>query len=212
MEQDDEEHEMVVVTHGLAKAAELLAKKYHWIITNVPYLARGKQNETLRDFCEKNYKAAKKDLATVFLHRCLEFCVKGATCSVVLPQNWLFLTTYQNGESAAGDRLSAAQGLQKKLELILEGETLYDIFVRWNPIEAQPVGWNPDLNDGIRLNIRPFMEANIFRKKPKIKWGKDRGKNPPGSFWGEERINDRHLTLDEKIQAQKVEAASSRLR
>lgn len=110
---------------------------------------------------------------------------------------------HQNGESAAGDRLSAAQGLQKKLQLILEGETPYDIFVRWKPIEAQPVGWNPDLNDGVRLNIRPFMKANIFRKKPKIKWGKDRGKNPPGSPWGEERINDRHLTLDEKMQAQK---------
>ncbi|MBE9582260.1 MAG: N-6 DNA methylase, partial [Proteobacteria bacterium] len=110
---------------------------------------------------------------------------------------------HQNGESAAGDRLAAAQGLQKKLQLILEGETPYDIFVRWKPIEAQPVGWNPDLNDGVRLNIRPFMEANIFRKKPKIKWGKDRGKNPPGSPWGEERINDRHLTLDEKMQAQK---------
>jgi hypothetical protein len=110
---------------------------------------------------------------------------------------------HQNGESAAGDRLSAAQCLQKKLQLILEGETPYDIFVRWKPIEAQPVGWNPDLNDGVRLNIRPFMEANIFRKKPKIKWGKDRGKNPPGSPWGEERINDRHLTLDEKMQAQK---------
>lgn len=110
---------------------------------------------------------------------------------------------HQNGESAAGDRLAAAQGLQKKLQLILEGETPYDIFVRWKPLEAQPVGWNPDLNDGVRLNIRPFMEANIFRKKPKIKWGKDRGKNPPGSPWGEERINDRHLTLDEKMQAQK---------
>ncbi|MEA1867908.1 MAG: N-6 DNA methylase [Thermodesulfobacteriota bacterium] len=110
---------------------------------------------------------------------------------------------HQNGESAAGDRLAAAQGLQKKLQLILEGETPYDIFVRWKPIEVQPVGWNPDLNDGVRLNIRPFMETNIFRKKPKIKWGKDRGKNPPGSPWGEERINDRHLTLDEKMQVQK---------
>jgi len=110
---------------------------------------------------------------------------------------------HQNGESAAGDRLAAAQCLQKKLQLILEGETPYDIFVRWKPIEAQSVGWNPDLNDGVRLNIRPFMEANIFRKKPKIKWGKDRGKNPPGSPWGEERINDRHLTLDEKMRAQK---------
>jgi len=51
-------------------------------------------------------------------------------------------------------------------------------------------------------NGRPFMEADVLRKRPNIKWGKDRGKNPPGSLWGEERDNDRHLTLVEKRAAQ----------
>jgi len=78
----------------------------------------------------------------------------------------------------------------------------YDVHVRWKPLEQQPIGWHPDLNDGVRLNIRPFMEADVFRKRPNIKWGKDRGKNPPGSPWGEERDNDRHLTLAEKRKAQ----------
>jgi len=66
----------------------------HWIITNVPYLARGKQSETLRDFCATHYKEAKNDLATVFLDRCLELCVGEGTAGIVLPQNWLFLTSY----------------------------------------------------------------------------------------------------------------------
>jgi hypothetical protein len=81
----------------------------------------------------------------------------------------------------------------------------YDIFVRWKPLEQQPIGWHPDLNDGVRLNIRPFMEADVLRKRPNIKWGKDRGKNPSGSPWGEERDNDRHLTLAEKRAARKAE-------
>ena len=109
-ERTDEQHEAGVAAHGLAEAARLLAGKYHWVITNVPYLTRGKQDERLRDFCEKNYPAAKNDLATVFLDRCLELCVEepssllnqaagsrfyfGAV-SVVLPQNWLFLTSYK---------------------------------------------------------------------------------------------------------------------
>jgi hypothetical protein len=79
----------------LAKAAELLAGQYTWVITNVPYLARGKQSDTLKEFCEEYYPEGKNDLATVFLDRCLEFCVKGGTSSIVLPQNWLFLTTYR---------------------------------------------------------------------------------------------------------------------
>lgn len=94
-EQTDEQHEIGVVAQGLSKAATLLAGQYQWVITNVPYLARGKQDERLRDFCEKHYPAGKNDLATVFLARCLELCVEGGTASIVLPQNWLFLTTYK---------------------------------------------------------------------------------------------------------------------
>ncbi|QEP43017.1 SAM-dependent DNA methyltransferase [Ectothiorhodospiraceae bacterium BW-2] len=90
-----EQQEVAVVAQGLAKAATLLAGRYQWVITNVPYLARGKQNERLRDFCEKHYSEAKNDLATVFLDRCLELCVESGTSSIVLPQNWLFLTSYK---------------------------------------------------------------------------------------------------------------------
>lgn len=104
----------------------------------------------------------------------------------------------KSGESGADGLLSAALKLKESLELILEGEKPYDIFVRWKTLAEQPIGWDPDLNDGVRLNIRPFMEANILRKKPNIKWGIDRGKNPPGAPWGEERDNDLHLSLEEK--------------
>ncbi|HQK24332.1 MAG TPA: N-6 DNA methylase [Synergistaceae bacterium] len=92
---DEEPHEAGVVAHGLAKALQLLLGRYHWVTTNVPYLARGKQGDALRTYCERRYPEAKNDLATVFLDRCLEFCVAGGTAAIVLPQNWLFLTTYR---------------------------------------------------------------------------------------------------------------------
>ena len=91
----DEQTERAVAAQGMARAAELLAGRYHWVITNVPYLGRGKQGERLRAFCEQRYPAAKNDLATVFLERCLELCAEGGTASLVLPQNWLFLTSYR---------------------------------------------------------------------------------------------------------------------
>jgi hypothetical protein len=105
------------------------------------------------------------------------------------------------GESGAEGLLSAAQKLKENLEVILHGEAPYDIFVRWKPLEQQPIGWEPDLNDGVRLNIRPFVEAGVLRSKFNVKWGVDRGKNPPGSPWGEIRDNDRHLSLEEKRAA-----------
>ena len=113
------------------------------------------------------------------------------------------------GKSGAGDKLAKAKALQGRLAAILEGEAPLDIFVRWKPIEQQPIGWSPDLDDGVRLNIRPFLTvadvgakgAGVLRWKPNIKWGVDRGKNPPGSPWGEDRDNDRHLSLAEKRAA-----------
>lgn len=102
------------------------------------------------------------------------------------------------GDSGADGLWDAANKLQEKLILILNGEAPYDIFVRWKPLSEQPIGWEPNLNDGVRLNIRPFVEAGVLRSKFNIKWGIDRGKNPAISHWGEIRNNDKHLSLEEK--------------
>lgn len=130
----------------------------------------------------------------------------------------------------AAERLGAAQALQAELVKILEGEAPYDIFVRWKPLKAQAIGWHPDLNDGVRLNIRPFLTAKdlgkrgagILRSKPNIKWDKDRGTEPQRAkadypwFWCDadpgtdptggkapvgNRWNDVHLTLAYKKSA-----------
>jgi hypothetical protein len=113
------------------------------------------------------------------------------------------------GIDGAALRLASAQALKKKLEAILEGEAPCDIFVRWKSLAEQPIGWNPDLNDGVRMNIRPFMTAEVLRhnKPPKlnIKWEKDRGKDVASAPWFKifhgDRINDHHLTLNDKMTA-----------
>jgi hypothetical protein len=143
--------------------------------------------------------------------------------------NWI----QQQAEDAKADkpgaaaRLGAARDLQTKLAAILEGEAPVDIFVRWKPLHDQAQGWHPDLNDGIRQNIRPFLLADdvgkrgagLFRTVPLALKDKDRGNEPTRSkeeypwFWCEEepgtdpvggkdfvgtRWNNVHLTLDKK--------------
>jgi len=138
--------------------------------------------------------------------------------------DWIKTQEYgvKEGIDGATLRLQAAQTLKTHLENILEGEKPYDIFVRWKSLEEQSIGWNPDINDGVRMNIRPFMsapdvgkkDAGILRFKPNIKWSKDRGKDIASAPWyklgleyGESegsRINDHHLTLAEKQAAKDV--------
>lgn len=135
----------------------------------------------------------------------------------------------RQGKEGAEDRLAAAQQLQSQLKAILIGEPPYDIFVRWKPIIQQPIGWEPDLNDGIRINIRPFMAhdlpngrkgAGILRYKPTIHWKKDRGKEARCAeqdypwFWNDgtftaNRVNDLHLTRSHKESARRQEAQSA---
>jgi hypothetical protein len=112
------------------------------------------------------------------------------------------------GKEAADARLTAARHLKTELEKILQGENPYDIFVRWKPLHQQPIGWEPDINDGVRLNIRPWLQTSlapvtkpkkgacILRATPKINYGKDRGKEPHRAkedfpwFWSWDQRSD----------------------
>jgi hypothetical protein len=94
----------------------------------------------------------------------------------------------RTGKEGADARLVTALHLKTELEKILSGEKPYDLFVRWKPIDEQPIGWVPDINDGVRLNIRPWLLAKpyqagrrdgcILRVTPRVNFGKDRGKEP----------------------------------
>ena len=125
------------------------------------------------------------------------------------------------GEAGSDGRLAAALELQNRLTAIIEGEPPFDLFVRWKALSEQALGWNPDLNDGVRLNIRPFLAddipggkkgAGILRSKPNVHWRKDRGREPLRDeidfpwFWADgrftgERVNDRHFSIAEKRTA-----------
>ncbi len=131
--------------------------------------------------------------ALVSYHKLAEGAGRGRRLLESLTYSYLgdWISRQQDGvqrdEAGADDRLAAAKELEKRLAAIIEGEPPYDIFVRWKPLHEQPIGWEPDINDGVRLNIRPFMAddirggrkgAGILRAKPNVHWRKDRGKEP----------------------------------
>ena len=128
-----------------------------------------------------------------------------------------------SGVEGADGRLAAAEHLQNELKNILEGECNkdkthgYDVFVRWKSLRTQPIGWDPDLSDGVRMNIRPWItearlyratKPSILRVTPNIKYRKDRGKEPkrdtkdfPWLDGTGDRNNDIHLRLSDKRHA-----------
>jgi hypothetical protein len=70
------------------------------------------------------------------------------------------------------------------------------------------MGWEPDLDDGVRQNIRPFIMAEVLAHDlSKILKDKDRGNDVTSAPWysvfNGERRNDHHTSLAEKRAARK---------
>ena len=134
----------------------------------------------------------------------------------------------QQGKNGAEARLVAALELERRLVAILAGEPPFDIFVRWKSIDEQAIGWEPDIVDGVRLNIRPLMAddvpggrrgAGILRSKPRLHWKDDRGREPSRDqvrfpwFWKDGdfvgvRVNSVNLTNAKKQGARSAEWGS----
>ena len=145
--------ERAVAAAGMARAAEILRGRYTLVVTNVPFLARGKQGRGLRSFAETNHGDAKGDLATVFVSRIFGWLGEGGTQAVVSPQNWLFLKTYR-----------------KLRERLLKGRT-WNLTVRLGTKAFDTPMW--DFN--VMLNVlsagRPEQDCEMAAVDVSSPWG-----------------------------------------
>ncbi len=68
-------------------------------------------------------------------------------------------------------KLEEAQALDLKLQAIQEGhhegaeggERDYRILTPWKAPDERPKGWDPDLDDGVKVNIEPLQKAGVLR-------------------------------------------------
>ncbi len=68
-------------------------------------------------------------------------------------------------------KVEEAQALDKKLQQIQEGHHVgpeggdrdFRILTPWKEPGARPRGWNPDLDDGVKVNIAPLDRAGVLR-------------------------------------------------
>lgn len=68
-------------------------------------------------------------------------------------------------------RLEEAQDLDRRLQWVQEGhregpeggDRDYRILTPWKSSEERPLGWDPDLDDGVKVNIEPLQKAGVLR-------------------------------------------------
>ena len=67
--------------------------------------------------------------------------------------------------------LEEAQALDRKLQAVQEGhhdgpeggDRDYRILTPWKSAEERPAGWDPDIDDGVKVNIAPLQKAGVLR-------------------------------------------------
>jgi hypothetical protein len=92
---DDATYELAVAAHGISLAAQILARRFTLVVTNVPYLGRDKQVNELRHYCDRLHPTAKADLASCFIERIIRFCAHGCTAALVTQQSWLYQDSFK---------------------------------------------------------------------------------------------------------------------
>ncbi len=78
----------------IIKQAQLLAGKYHAVVTNPPYMGNKGMNTRLKAWLGEVYPISKSDLMTCFMERAATLTVKGGFWAMINLPSWMFLSSY----------------------------------------------------------------------------------------------------------------------
>ena len=73
----------------------LLAKKYHCVVDNPPYMGGGNMNKPLADFVKDSYPASKADLMACFMEAGLKTLYPKGFLGMINQHSWMFLSSYE---------------------------------------------------------------------------------------------------------------------
>ena len=80
--------------HHLIKQAEVMSTKYDVMITNPPYLGISKLETNTKQYLIDKYPNSKSDMFAMFME--VPFCKKNGFISMVNPDSWMFLVSFEN--------------------------------------------------------------------------------------------------------------------
>lgn len=79
----------------LIDIGETMARKYHTVCTNPPYMSVSGSGEKLSRYVIKHFENVKNDLYSVFIEKCRIFTKKNYFQAMITQQAWMFTVTYE---------------------------------------------------------------------------------------------------------------------
>jgi hypothetical protein len=83
-----------ILTEAL-KQLTALARKYHCVVDNPPYMGGGNMNKELGDFVKKHYPDSKSDLMACFMESGLNMLHPKGFMGMINQHSWMFLSSYE---------------------------------------------------------------------------------------------------------------------
>jgi hypothetical protein len=80
---------------GVLEQLAHLARRYHVVVTNPPYLGSRDFNDELTSFGQAHYPDGKLDLFAMSIERGVEQTLQSGYTAMVTMQSWMFLTSYE---------------------------------------------------------------------------------------------------------------------
>lgn len=77
------------------QVAEVMAQKYHVVVTNPPYMGSSGMGGKLSEFIKKNYPDSKSDLFAVFIEHCGQMVKKDYYQAMITQHAWMFLSSFE---------------------------------------------------------------------------------------------------------------------
>lgn len=79
----------------LVQIAEVMAQKYHIVLTNPPYMGSSGMSKKLFEFIKEHYPESKSDLFAVFIERCSQMVKKHYLQAMITQHSWMFLASFK---------------------------------------------------------------------------------------------------------------------
>ena len=80
----------------LINIGEVIAKKYHVVSTNPPYLAVNNVGNKLNTYVKKHFPAEKVDLYSIFITRCRRMTIPNGFQAMITQHGWMFLGSFES--------------------------------------------------------------------------------------------------------------------
>ncbi len=96
---DFQDNWVLKITHekvlSVLRQACYLARKYHCVVANPPYMGNKNMNDVLKEFAKKFFPDTKSDLFSMFIQRNLLFTLEGGQTGFMTPFVWMFISSYE---------------------------------------------------------------------------------------------------------------------